>query len=97
MTTFSEIKAVLDEIALRNEQNRKRMEQAKTMLSQAEADLISMVTVYSNFVAAVDAAATANPDIDAFQIAKSEKGELVSDFQALKTRATNLIAAVDGI
>ena len=97
MATYSEIKAGLDEIAKQNEQSRKDIERSKSLLSQAESQLNSMPTVYAAFVVDVDSAATANPAVEAFQIAKSEKDELVSDFQALKTRATAIIAAVDGM
>ena len=95
--TYTEAKATLDDIAVRSENNRKRLEQAKSLIQQAESDLTSMSTVYSTFVADLDAAATANPTDDAWQTAKAEKDQMVADFQSLKTRSTNMKTAVDGL
>jgi hypothetical protein len=97
MATFSEIKAGLDEIADRNKQNLNNMDRSRAGLAAAEANLNAMPSTYSTLIGEIDAAATANPTIEAFQVAKSEKDQLVLDFQALKTRATALVAAVDGI
>ena len=97
MATYTETKATLDDIAARSENNRKRIESAKSALAQAEADLNGMAAAYSGFVAQLDTDAAANPNDDAWQTALAEKNQMVADFQALKTRATNLVNAVDGL
>ena len=43
-TTFTQAKATLDEIAVRSESNRKRLEQARAALATASADLAAMAT-----------------------------------------------------
>jgi len=94
MTTFTETRATLDDIAARSEANRKRLEQAKTLIAAAEADLGTMPTAYGAFVPQLDIDAAANPGDTAWQTALAEKDQMVSDFQALKARATALIVAV---
>ena len=97
MATYTEIKAGLDEIAVRNRKNLNDMDRAKSQLVSAEANLDAMPAAYTVFINAIDVAATANPEIQAFQLAKSEKDQLVIDFQTLQIRASALVLAVDGI
>lgn len=97
MATFTETKATLDEIAQRSEANRKRIEQAKGQITQALSDLNSMNTAYSAFVTQLNADAAANPSDAAWINALAEKNELVSDFQALKTRAESIDTAITGL
>ena len=94
MTTFTQTKSTLDDIAARSEANRKRLEQAKALINAAEADLSAMPTVYSAFASQLDIDAAANSSDTAWQTALAEKDQMVADFQALKTRATALVAAV---
>ena len=93
-TTFTQTKATLDEIASRSETNRKRLDQAKALIAQANSDLGAMATTYSAFVSDLNAAATANSEDLAWVAAKAEKDLMVADFQALKTTAAALLAAV---
>lgn len=95
--TFTQAKATLDDIASRSEANRKRLEQAKQLITQARADLASMPSAYGSFVTELNAAATANPSDGAWQTAKAEKDQMVSDFQALNTRAAGMETAVSGL
>lgn len=97
MATFTETKATLDEIAVRSEANRKRLENARTQIAQAEADLLAMQTAYSAFATQLDADAAANPADDAWQTALAEKDQMQSDFIALKNRSTALLAAYDAV
>ena len=94
MTTFTQTKATLDDIAARSEANRKRMEQAKVLIAAADADLTAMPIAYNAFASQLDADAAANSGDTAWQTALAEKDQMVADFQALKTRATALVAAV---
>ena len=89
-TTFTQTKATLDEIAARSEQNRKLMVQAKALIAQAVSDLGAMPATYMAFITDLDAAAVANPTDGAWQTAKAEKDQMVTDFQALKAAADAL-------
>lgn len=95
MATYTTTKSTLDEIAARSETNRKRLEQAKALIGQAVTDLAAMGTNYSAFVTQLNTDAAANPNDDAWQTAKAEKDQMVSDFQALKTEAEALQTAVN--
>lgn len=97
MATYTETKATLDDIATRSESNRKRLEQARTLIAQADADLAAMPGVYSGFASQLDADAAANSGDAAWQTALAEKDAMVADFQALRSRATALLAAYDGV
>lgn len=93
-TTYTQAKAVLDEIAARSEQNRKKLDQAKAVIVAADNDLGSMASAYYAFVSDLNALATANPDDAAIQAAKTEKDAMVTDFQALKTVSAGLRTAI---
>lgn len=96
-TTYTQAKATLDEIASRSESNRKRLEQARALIVAAESDLNAMATAYGAFVTDLDAAAAANPSDAAWQAAKAEKDLMVADFNAIRSRATSLKTAYDGV
>lgn len=93
--TYTEIKTALDEIAERATQNRKRVEQAKSLLAVAQSDLSAMQTAYASVVTGVNGGAASNPANIAWQTAKSEKDELVADFQDLRAVVDALVAAVN--
>ena len=95
--TFTEAKTALDEIADRSTQNSKRLANAKTLLAQAQSDLAAMPGTYSSIISDINAEAAANPSDDAWTLAKAEKDQMVSDFQALKTEVDAVIAAVDAV
>jgi hypothetical protein len=97
MTTYTEVKATLDEIAVRSERNRKRLLESRATLGQTEADLQTMVNQYSNFINAIIATATANPGDVAWQNAHAEALKLVGDFMVIQNRAQQLILAFDGV
>ena len=94
MTTFTQTKATLDDIAARSEANRKRLDQAKALIAAANSDLAAMPAAYNAFAIQLNVDSAANPGDDAWQTALAEKDQMVEDFQALKTRATALVAAV---
>lgn len=94
---YSQAKTTLDEIAGRIESNRKRVQNAEALLSAAVADLTAMTSFYAGFVTDLDALAAANPTDTAIQTAKSEKDQLVGDFNALKTDAQAKLTAVQGV
>ena len=97
MATYTETKATLDEIAQRSESNRKRLEQAKGQVAAALSDLSGMAAAYGAFITQLNADAAANPTDDAWKLAKSEKNQLVSDFQALDARAEAMNTAITGL
>jgi hypothetical protein len=94
MSTYTEVKTVLDEIAQRTTQNSKRVAQAKAALTQAQADLAAMPGAYGAIITALDNAATANPDNAAWQASKAEKDQMVADFNSLKAEVDALVIAV---
>jgi len=97
MATFTETKATLDEIAIRSENNRKRIEQAKAQIATAKADLTAMAPAYNAFITQLNADAASNPADEAWINAKAEKDQIQADFQALKTRATTIDTAITGL
>lgn len=97
MATFTETKATLDDISSRSESNRKRLEQAKSLIDAATGDLLAMQSAYSGFVSQLNTDAAANTTDEAWINAKAEKDQIVSDFQALKSRADTLVSAVSGL
>lgn len=96
-STFSQIKSGLDDISSKNSKNRSMLSSSRASLLSAQANLAGMTAAYSGLVADINDAATANPTDEAYQLAKSEKDKLVSDFQSLKTYCDALIAAFDGV
>ena len=97
MATYSEIKAVLDEIAGETSKNQKLTASSRVRLVTAQTNLASMPGKYGSIISDIDQAAIDNPNDDAYQLAKSEKDKLVVDFQALKSYVDNLIAAFDSV
>lgn len=93
-STFSQIKSGLDAISSRIVENRKRVLAARDALVDVSANLTQMGTDYGTFVGDVDAALAASPNDVALQNAKAEKDRLVSEFNALKTIATNATNAI---
>jgi hypothetical protein len=96
-STYSDRKVALDEIAERIQANSKRLSQARATVSTAEADLTAMQTAYTSIVQDINTDAAANPADQAYQLQKIEKDKLVSEFQGLKTKATNIKNAIDGV
>lgn len=96
MATYTTTKAILDEIAARSEQNRKRLEQARALVDAAVSDLSAMGSAYSGFVQQLDTDAAANSGNAAWQHAEAEKDALVTDFQALRTAALAMQTALNG-
>ena len=88
MATYSQIKTALDEISSRIMQERSRLMNAKASITQAKAALGNLETQYGGIVVDIDAAATDNPNNEAYQQAKAEKDLLVTEFNALKSTAT---------
>ena len=97
MTTFTETKATLDDIAARSEANRKKIDQAKAQIAAALSDLTNMGTAYNAFVTQLDIDAAANSTDAAWQNAKAQKDQMVTDFQALMTRAGTINTAISGL
>lgn len=97
MATYTETKTTLDEIATRTTANIKRDQAAYNQLLTAQADLAAMVSAYSGFGSQLDIDAAANPSDPAWQAAKAEKDQMITDFQAEKTRIDALIVAFESV
>lgn len=94
--TYTTAKSTLDEIANAIRTAEGRLERARTQLATAEASLSAMATTYGDFVTELDAEATAQNNA-LWDNAKAEKDAMVSDFNALQTRAADLLAAYDAV
>ena len=97
MATFADVKHKLDEIAEQIRNRQSGINQARSKIDTTVESLTSMVSVYADVISEIEAQATANPTNQAWQLAKSEKDILVSEFQALKTTAEALKAAMDAV
>lgn len=95
--TYTTTKRNLDLIAAKVDTAGQRLDQARALIAQAESELAALGTTYSSFVSELDSVATANPNDPAWQAAKYEKDHMVTDFNTLKTRATNLKNAFDAV
>lgn len=95
--TFAQQKAALDDISQVITQRRKVLENLLSEATQSESALTNLATDYSSIVSDIDTNANDNPSNDAYQNQKAEKDLLVSEFQALKTTATALKNAIDGV
>jgi hypothetical protein len=93
-STFSQIKSGLDSISDRIKADRAKAISAKASLTDVVADLNQLGTDNGQLVADIDAALVANPNDNALKTAKAEKDQLVTEFNALKTMATNAAAAI---
>ena len=99
MATYSEIKALLDEIARLNYEHRKTLERAYAAIVKTNAKLAAMPAEYSQAIADINQAVIDNPGNgeEVFLMAQAEKNQLVADFQALRTMANFAEAALDPI
>lgn len=97
MATYTETKATLDEIAAKTNDYRKMLDRAKAIIDQAVSGLNQMAADYAGFSSQLNTDAAASPADDAWQTALAEKNQMVSDFQAQKTRGTNMQTAVSGL
>lgn len=94
--SYTTAKSTLDEIAAKITAADRRLLRARELLASAETELAALSTNYSGFVSDLDAEAAAQGTA-LWQRAKDEKDEMVGDFNALKTRATDLLAAYDAV
>lgn len=94
--TYTTTKSTLDEIAREITQAGQRLSAAREQLAAAEATLSGLGDKYSGFVNDLDAEAAAQGTA-LWNAAKDEKDEMVADFNAMRTRATNLLAAYDSV
>jgi hypothetical protein len=94
---YYKAKATLDEIAVRINSNANRLTSARSVIANAEADLLAMESLYGQFVGDLDVVAQANPSDEVWQRAKEEKDKLVSEFVALKATATAQLGALDNL
>ena len=97
MPKFSTVKATLDEIAERIQQNRRQVAQATDDITAVDSDLGAMPTVYATIVSGIDDDAAAAPGDDLLRLVKEEKDKLVDEFTTMKTSVADIKAAIDAI
>lgn len=97
MSTFSDMKYALDEIARKNARGRQLIGVARKELIRVQSDLSGMTEEYSAMVTAINQAAINNPTDEIYLMTKKEKDKLVADFQNLKIYADDLITAFDAV
>ena len=96
-TSYSKMAAKLDEIAEKSVRFEDVIFDGRRRLIHAQTKLTEMQSEYSSLVADINQAAIDNPTDEDYQRAKSIKDKLVIDFQNLKSYATALISAYDGV
>ncbi len=94
--TYTEAKSTLDAIANEITQAQNRMERARAQLAAAETTLAGLGSKYGPFVSELDAEAAAQANA-LWDQALAEKNAMVADFNALRTRAADLLAAYDAV
>lgn len=97
MATYTQTKATLDEISVRSESNRKKLQRARDLIAEAGGDLTAMSAAYGPFVTQLDIDAAANVGDAAWQGALAEKDQMVADFNVLQTTASAMLTAVDSV
>ena len=97
MTTFSQMKFDLDEIAKKTTRGRTIIQNARKALVSANSELSAIQADYSGLIADIDQAVLDNPADSVLEMVKGEKDKLVVDFIALKSYCNDLITAFDGV
>lgn len=90
MASYSDVKTGLDAVAVVIHNQRVLLGQSKAQAATASAALASLVDVYADVIATVNAYGTANA---AEAVAKADLAKLTSEFQALKSVADAIAAA----
>lgn len=93
MSTSSQVKAALDEIASLIREQRAVMEKVKSNAALASAALAAITTDYADVIATIDAYAAGSADYFE-RLSKAEKAKLATEFTALKADA-DAVAAID--
>ena len=93
--TYSEAKAYLDEIAAKNTSAKGSLRTAKLGVTNIKSLLGAMPAQYAQVVTGINAAAAANPDDKAWQVAAAEVAHLVADFTTLQTTAGDMVTALE--
>jgi len=96
-STYADIKWGLDDIAKTISRGRSFIDNSRSSLVRAQDLLGTLPGDTAELRNDIDDAAVANPNDDAYQMAKNEKDKLVADFQALNTYTGDLIAAWDAV
>ena len=97
MTQYEMMEAAVNEVVVRLEQDRKRLLQARNLAVEAEADLVSMATVYSGISTDIDALLIAEPGDVGLQSLKAKKDRLLARRIDLKDEATAIKNAIDSV
>ena len=93
--TYSEAKAYLDEIAAKNTSAKGSLRTAKLGVTNVKSLLDAMPAQYGQVVTDINAAATANPDDKAWQVAAAEAAQLTADFGTLQSTAGDMVTALE--
>jgi len=94
--TYSEAKALLDEIAARNTAAKGSLRTSKQVATNTKAQLDAMPAQYATVIAEIQADAAANPTDKAWEVAGAEASQLTADFVALKATAGDMVTALAG-
>lgn len=92
--SFSQIKTGLDAISGRISGARARLADVKAGAQFVSSDLQNLGTEYATLITDINAAAAAAPSDVSLQNAKAEAAQLTAEFQAIRTVANAVIAAI---
>ena len=93
--TYSETKALLDEIAAKNTARANDLRVVKAGATNVKSALDAMPARYTQAVTDINAEAGANPTDAAWQASKAEVALLVDDFLALQTTAGEMVTVLE--
>jgi len=93
MSTYSEVKAALDDISKTITQSKREVDTAIVRLNKAHSDLDSLPAKYVNEIATIDTYVGTD---GAESLAQSEKAKLVPEFLALKTQISGYLTELGG-
>jgi len=94
--TYSEAKALLDEIAGKNTAAKGSLRTSKQVATNTKAQLDAMPAQYSAVIDEIQVDAAANPTDKLLEMAGAEAAHLAADFVALKATAADMVTALAG-
>lgn len=92
--TYAQLRTISQRVLTDLARNQDNLDAGKALFASVETSLTQMGSQYADWATQVDALATANPADEAVLSLKADKDRMVSEFNASKTRATNLKNAV---
>lgn len=95
MATFSERDAALDAIAAIMARQSELLQQIKATAQSISSALAALPTTYADEIADINSEATGNPNDTAIQNHKAKLDQFTIEFQASKTLADQIVAAIN--